>query len=147
MVLPRQLFKKTSNLALDNLFRKSVLSRVILEKICSIFAFVKSTINIISNIWRMFLHSSFMVSLVNTLDHVSRYLTHLLFFTNGNIWVFKAIHSGMMLSTSQLFLDNNSWKWDDISFTASSPKLLLSLSIDHDFVSSKTSIFLKMEDY
>ena len=51
----------------------------------------------------------------------------------------------MMLSTSQLFLDNNSSKWD-ISFTASSPILPLSLSIGQDFVSSKTSMFLKMGD-
>ena len=102
-------FKKTSNLALDNLFHQSVLTRFISEKICLTFAFVEVTVDIISNIGRMFLHSSLRVLLVNTLDHIVRYFTHLLFFTSCSIWVFKVIHSGMMLSTSQMFLDNNSW--------------------------------------
>ena len=66
-------FKKISNLGLYNLFCESGLTWFILEKICLTFAFVKGTINIISNIWRMFLHSSLMVSLVNTLDHITNY--------------------------------------------------------------------------
>ena len=138
-------FKKTSNLALNNLFHESVLTRFISEKIGSTFVFVKVTIDIISNIGRMFLHSSLMVSLVNTLDQILRYFTHLLFFTSGSIWVFKLsirVWCCQLHKCFWIIILEMRWYF----FHSLITKVTAIFIYWPRFCACKTSIFLKMGD-